>query len=91
MSSDSIDASIALMLTRPSGDDRCKTTLVVAPKSLLNQWADEIQTRTDPPLQVYVHHAESRQEQVTSSEGLLGFDVVITTYGKIVIARPRRR
>jgi SNF2 family DNA or RNA helicase len=83
------DQSIALILVRPSDDD-CKTTLIVTPVALLRQWYNEIRTKTDPPLRVYIHHISSGNRQVETSGDLLRYDVVLTTYDTIVTF-PRQR
>lgn len=59
--------SIALILAnRP--DSKPKTTLIVAPVSLLSQWKDEIEKKTncEPRLRVLVHQGGKR----TKGEGL---------------------
>ena len=79
-----VNNSIALLFSRPSNDDECKTTLICCPVALLQQWYNEIRTKTHPPLRVYIHHSSSRGKKAKSSEDLLQYDVVLTTYNTIV-------
>ncbi|KAK9490840.1 SNF2 family N-terminal domain-containing protein [Lipomyces doorenjongii] len=74
--------SIALILSHKKDNEvhksknGCKSTLVVAPLALINQWATEIKTKA-PSLSVLIYHGQSR----TKSELVLKkYDVVITTY-----------
>ncbi|BGP49538.1 hypothetical protein JCM10450v2_005430 [Rhodotorula kratochvilovae] len=70
---------IALMLANPSDrvKIKAKTTLVVCPVALMEQWKSEIAKHTDGRLRVLIHHGASR-----TSEGrkLAKYDVVITSY-----------
>src|SRR5579862_3909384 len=81
---DPIDCSISLLVTRPSKDVECKTTLIITPVALLRQWFNEIRTKTQPPLDVYIHHSSSRGKKAKSSAELMKYDVVLTTYTTIV-------
>jgi hypothetical protein len=76
--------AIALMISRRSNDDNCKTTLIVCPLALLEQWKAEIlaKVKHDPQhqLSVYIAHNETRK---LSFDSLKNFDIVITTYGRI--------
>ncbi|GAM28082.1 hypothetical protein SAMD00019534_112580 [Acytostelium subglobosum LB1] len=54
-----------------------KTTLIICPVSVLQQWYNEITTHTDPCLNVYIYHGPGRNRDVTF---LSSFDVVISTY-----------
>ncbi|KAK9477502.1 SNF2 family N-terminal domain-containing protein [Lipomyces japonicus] len=74
--------SIALILSHRMSKEpekslnSCKSTLVVAPLALINQWADEIKTKA-PSLSVLVHHGPQRTK---SEKDLKKYDVVISTY-----------
>ncbi|GAA5907882.1 hypothetical protein JCM8208_001973 [Rhodotorula glutinis] len=70
---------IALMLAHPSDrvKPRAKTTLIVCPVALMEQWKNEIATHTDGRLRVYIHHGPSR---TTEGRKLAKYDVVITSY-----------
>jgi len=79
-----VNNSIALLVSRPSDDDNCKTTLICCPVALLQQWYNEIRTKTHPSLTVYIHHSSSRGKKAKFSKDLLDYDVVLTTYNTIV-------
>jgi SNF2 family DNA or RNA helicase len=79
--------SIALILSSPSKDRSCKTTLICTPLALLGQWRGEIRTKTDPALNVHIHHPSwhgQNGEKITTAQDLLQYDVVLTTYTMIV-------
>ncbi|KAJ3296835.1 hypothetical protein HDU79_005627 [Rhizoclosmatium sp. JEL0117] len=74
---------IGLMLaSRSSREDvKFKTTLIVAPVSLLDQWKNEIKSKTNAGLlSVLIHHGPGRTNSVNE---LLRYDVVLTTYGVV--------
>src|ERR1700733_12380327 len=62
--------SIALLVTRSSDDQNCRTTLICTPVALLRQWYNEIQTKTSPPLNIYIHHSSSRGKKAKTSADL---------------------
>ncbi|KAM0252634.1 hypothetical protein ACHAP5_000925 [Fusarium lateritium] len=72
-------STLALLLARPA-TTRPKTNLIIAPLALLRQWEEEIATKTKPShrLSVYVHHGRK-----TTTDELLKYDVVLTTYGSL--------
>jgi SNF2 domain-containing protein len=74
--------AIALMISRKSEDPRRKTTLVVAPVSLLKQWEDEIREKIKPrnKLRVFKYHGNAANSKI-SFDDLRQYDVVLTTYG----------
>ncbi|KAI8367781.1 SNF2 family N-terminal domain-containing protein [Blakeslea trispora] len=57
-------------------DDRPKVTLIVTPLSLLQQWVDEINNKTDK-IRVLKHHGPSRERNPAVLED---YDVIVTTY-----------
>ncbi|KAJ3010962.1 UNVERIFIED_CONTAM: hypothetical protein HDU68_001879 [Siphonaria sp. JEL0065] len=72
---------IALMLAANPKSIACKTTLIIAPVSLLNQWKSEITSKTATgSLSVLIHHGKTRA--MTAAE-LMRYDVVLTTYGLV--------
>ena len=81
---DPTDCSIALLVARRSEDVKCKTTLIITPVALLRQWFNEIRTKTQPPLDAYIHHSSSRGKRAKSTAELMKYDVVLTTYTTIV-------
>jgi SNF2 family DNA or RNA helicase len=61
--------------------DRCTSTLVVCPLTLLEQWASEIRSHTKPgTLSVYTYHGSERSRDPAY---LSTFDVVLTTYATL--------
>lgn len=59
----------------------CKTTLIVCPLSMLDQWLDEIRNRVKgSQLQVNVYYGNSR---IKDASWLKKCDVVLTTYGTL--------
>ncbi|KAF4976216.1 hypothetical protein FZEAL_7079 [Fusarium zealandicum] len=72
-------STLALMLSRPA-TTRPKTNLIVGPVALIRQWEEEIQTKTklSHRLSVFVYHNKK-----TTTDELLNYDVVLTTYGTI--------
>lgn len=73
--------TMALIVSSPRPlEVKCiKSTLVVAPLSLIEQWAAEIKSKTS--LSVYIHHGPSRAKNARSFGG---YDVVMTTYNILV-------
>ncbi|CCG83604.1 putative SWI/SNF family DNA-dependent ATPase Ris1 [Taphrina deformans PYCC 5710] len=72
--------AIAIMLSRPSEDKLCKSTLVVAPVALLRQWEREIRTMTFPSPSIYIHHGPKK---FLKSSEVTKFDVVLTSFNTI--------
>ncbi|PSN71662.1 hypothetical protein BS50DRAFT_569313 [Corynespora cassiicola Philippines] len=74
--------ALALMLARPSRDEACKTTLIIAPVALMRQWEKEIARHVRPEhrLKVYVYHSSGKNADF---DRLRKYDVVLTTYGTL--------
>lgn len=72
-------SAIALMVTRRA-TTRPKTNLIIGPLSLIRQWEDEICTKVSRShkMSIYVYHGKK-----ATTDELLGYDVVLTTYGTI--------
>lgn len=82
--------ALALIVARPSPDPARKTTLIVAPVSLMHQWKREIQTMLKPgrhQRSVYVLHGEKRG---VSFRDLKRYDVVLTTFGTMASELKRK-
>ncbi|KAF7921816.1 hypothetical protein BELL_0024g00250 [Botrytis elliptica] len=75
-------STLSLILSRPSTDRTCKTTLIVAPVALLRQWNSEIVSKTLPSHKpsVYMAHGNSKR---STWDDLRQYDVVLTTYGTL--------
>ncbi|KAF9468325.1 SNF2 family DNA-dependent ATPase [Collybia nuda] len=61
----------------PSPDDECKTTLIIVPAALLQQWKDEIETKTNGVFTVHVHHGKDKLKKLSRVKN---YDVIVTTY-----------
>ncbi|KAL4963090.1 DEAD/DEAH box helicase [Aspergillus stella-maris] len=72
--------AISLMVSRPPSGDEPRTTLIIAPVALMQQWKREIQKmlHRGQQLSVYVLHGEKRN---TRFADLKKYDVVLTTFG----------
>ncbi|KAF4124468.1 Superfamily II DNA or RNA helicase, SNF2 family [Geosmithia morbida] len=70
---------ISLMLVSKA-TSRPKTNLVVAPLALVRQWEEEIKTKVKAPhrLSTFIYH-----QKKATTEDLLKYDVVLTTYGTL--------
>lgn len=59
--------TLSLILANSSKDEECKTNLIIAPVSLLRQWAAEIESKTRP--QVYKHvgifHSDEKKKDAS--------------------------
>ena len=65
-------------------------TLIVAPTSLLSQWAEELQRSSkDGTLKTLVWHGQNRLDLEAAVEKVDGVDVVITSYGTLVSEHAR--
>ncbi|KAK4055289.1 hypothetical protein OIV83_000572 [Microbotryomycetes sp. JL201] len=72
--------TIGLMCKNPSKEDTCKTTLIIAPLSLLSQWKEEIEEKCQANrFSVHIYHGKGRSE-MTKKKHLLRHDVILTTY-----------
>ncbi|PQE21411.1 SNF2 family domain-containing protein [Rutstroemia sp. NJR-2017a BBW] len=59
----------------------CKTTLLVAPLSVVANWEEQIKQHTKPgSLKYYIYHGTSRIKDVKK---LAEYDIIITTYGSV--------
>ncbi|KAF2017580.1 hypothetical protein BU24DRAFT_344977 [Aaosphaeria arxii CBS 175.79] len=74
--------AISLIVSRPSDDPACKTTLIVAPVALMRQWQKEIErhVHAHSRLSVYIYHGAGKKAKF---DKLRQFDVVLTTYGTL--------
>lgn len=74
--------ALSLIVSRPSTDPSRKTTLIIAPVALMQQWQREIDRLIKPEnkLSVFILHGEKRK---TSFNKLKKYDVVLTTFGSM--------
>ncbi|KAF9003233.1 SNF2 family N-terminal domain-containing protein [Cyathus striatus] len=60
-----------------SDDNSKKTTLILTPTSLLDQWRQELEIKTDCGLKCLIYHGSKRTKYANE---LLQYDVVLTSY-----------
>ncbi|KAF8921264.1 SNF2 family N-terminal domain-containing protein [Mucidula mucida] len=58
-------------------EDGPRTTLIVVPAALLQQWKEEIETKTNGVLSVHIHHGKDKLKRISQVKE---YDVIITTY-----------
>ncbi|WDK17683.1 SNF2 family domain-containing protein [Colletotrichum graminicola] len=77
---------LSLIVSNKSTTPGRKTTLIVAPLSLIRQWEDEIKKKikAEHRLSVFVYH----NTKIKAQE-LMKYDVVLTTYGTLVSDRKK--
>ncbi|KAF9265070.1 hypothetical protein L218DRAFT_1076057 [Marasmius fiardii PR-910] len=70
---------IATMAMNPPVDDNetSQTTLIVVPAALMQQWKDELESKTNGIMTVHVHHGKDKLKRTSEVKSK---DVVITTY-----------
>lgn len=80
------------LLVKNSPTDARKTTLIIAPTALMDQWKLEIELKTDEGLKCLIYHGMFMRTtthplilpigsgKVRSKKELLKYDVVLTTY-----------
>uniref|UniRef100_A0A8H8CFK2 Uncharacterized protein n=1 Tax=Psilocybe cubensis TaxID=181762 RepID=A0A8H8CFK2_PSICU len=68
---------IATLIQNRSEDPACKTNLIIAPLALLDQWKQEIETKTNLGLRCHIYHGQGRTR---SKSELMKYDVVLTTF-----------
>lgn len=76
--------AIALMMANKSADPYVKTNLIIAPVSLLRQWAAEIDSKVSPSsrMNVAIFHGQEKKRLSTYMQ-MRKFDVVMTSYGTL--------
>lgn len=82
--------ALALIVARPSTDPERKTTLIIAPVSLMHQWKREIHKSLKPgkhQRSVYVLHGDRRGVRFKT---LKSYDVVLTTFGTMASELKRK-
>ncbi|KAL5520215.1 hypothetical protein ACEPAG_9428 [Sanghuangporus baumii] len=66
-----------------------KTTLVLAPASLLQQWYEEFDDKVDPGVfRVHIHHGRDKLKTVKEIEE---YDVIIASHQSVVIDFPKEK
>ncbi|KAJ3930944.1 MAG: SNF2 family DNA-dependent ATPase [Lentinula lateritia] len=70
-------ATMAMNQPSLEDEDAPTTTLIVVPAALLQQWKEEIETRTNDIMSVHVHHGKDKLKKRSE---IKNYDVIITTY-----------
>lgn len=68
---------ISTIMLNPSPNDNRKQTLIIAPLALLEQWREEIETKSNGRLKAWVYHGKDK----ISVRKMKAFDVILTTLG----------
>ncbi|KAF5376123.1 hypothetical protein D9615_007674 [Tricholomella constricta] len=69
---------IATMVkNQPSMDEEHRTTLIIVPAALLQQWKEEVETKTNGVFSVHLHHSKDKLKKVSQ---IKNYDVIVTTY-----------
>ncbi|KAI0334280.1 hypothetical protein GY45DRAFT_94057 [Cubamyces sp. BRFM 1775] len=66
-----------MVVNQPTNEDKYRTTLIVVPAALMQQWKEEIEMKTNDMFKVHIQHG---REKIKDPELLAEYDVVITTY-----------
>lgn len=76
--------TIALIVSNPPKEDESRTTLIIAPVSLLRQWAAEIESKLKPEfaLTIGIYHGLDKKN-LNSAKRLLEYDIILTSYGTL--------
>ncbi|PVG00777.1 hypothetical protein CPB86DRAFT_171952 [Serendipita vermifera] len=70
--------TIGVICANPSNDPKCRSTLIIAPLALLEQWRAEIAMKTEEDmLKILIYHGPNRSKNKKEIEK---YDVVLTTY-----------
>lgn len=75
------------MAANPPTNPYCKTTLIVVPLNLLEQWVDELRSKSTLDYDILMYH-KSNGKLPTDPEEIKRYDVVVTTYDKLVSEWP---
>jgi SNF2 family DNA or RNA helicase len=75
---------------KPEADNPVKTTLVVAPPALINQWMCEMDKHVKGQSlgRILRYHSGSRLMSNDVTRDLMGYDVILTTYGEVQRSYP---
>ncbi|CAI5759664.1 unnamed protein product [Candida verbasci] len=76
-----IQALALILANKPPADYKYKTTLIIAPVSLLRQWASEIDNKIKPSFNIHIciYHGDDKKKMSTFNK-MSKYDVVLTSY-----------
>ncbi|KAI0655704.1 SNF2 family N-terminal domain-containing protein [Cubamyces menziesii] len=66
-----------MVVNQPTKEDKHRTTLIVVPAALMQQWKEEVEQKTNDMFKVHIQHG---RDKIKDPELLTEYDVVITTY-----------
>ncbi|KAJ7085372.1 SNF2 family DNA-dependent ATPase [Mycena belliarum] len=72
-----VETIATMVMNLPKEDEEAHTTLIVVPAALLQQWKEEIETKTNDMFSVRLHHGKDKLKKTSE---IKDYDVVITTY-----------
>ncbi|KAH8097049.1 SNF2 family N-terminal domain-containing protein [Cristinia sonorae] len=76
---------ISVIATNRSDNPLYKTTLIIAPVALLDQWQLEIDMKTNLDLKSIIYHGSNKVKKV---EDLRKYDIVLTTFQTLALEWP---
>lgn len=68
------------LVNRPSNSVKHKTTLIVAPPAILDQWCSEIKKFAPHVFTIYLYHGNKRIKKIAH---LNQYDIIITSYSTL--------
>ncbi|KAJ7468730.1 SNF2 family N-terminal domain-containing protein [Mycena latifolia] len=77
-----VQMTATMVMNPPAEDEEARTTLIVVPAALLQQWKDEIETKTNDMFSVRLHHGK---DKLKKPREVKVYDVIITTYQTLSI------
>ncbi|KAH9925655.1 SNF2 family N-terminal domain-containing protein [Epithele typhae] len=66
-----------MVINQPLPEDKHRATLIVVPAALLQQWKEELETKTNCAFDIHIQHGK---DKIKDPRQLAEWDVVITTY-----------
>lgn len=76
-----------MCFNKPTADDKAekrKTTLLLAPLALLEQWKEEIETKTEKGrFRCLIYHGDKKHKSLRE---LQSYDVIITTFNSLAVS-----
>ncbi|KAJ3093400.1 hypothetical protein HK100_006633, partial [Physocladia obscura] len=82
--------SITACILNKSENPHQKTSLIIAPTSLILQWKEELKTKVKPGVfKVFVYYGKDKKGK--SPNLLKQYDIVITTYGTVAMEWPQTK
>ncbi|KAJ1817258.1 hypothetical protein LPJ60_004927 [Coemansia sp. RSA 2675] len=75
--------ALSLLMAHPPTDGGSHSTLIIAPVAAVDHWKTEAETRVQPGvLKVFIYH---RLKKPPTPQELAQYDVVVTTYGTLLV------